>query len=140
MSCQLRLFYSPVGRLQSHLGLDEVRLAVHCTGRVLPTRGEQHVIAQADGTMICTVAPGPRKGKRPRDWQEMLLVATQAKGRATIVYGATFGSVQETGRRLAIVPGSQGGDEESDSGNGRRSRMDPLAEPGGVRNPSHFPL
>lgn len=67
--------------------------------RVLPLRGEQHVIAQADGTMICTVAPGPRKGKRPRDWQEMRLVAAQAKDRATIVYGATFGSVQETGRR-----------------------------------------
>jgi len=67
--------------------------------RVLPTRGEQHVIAQADGTMICTVAPGPRKGKRPRDWQEMRLVAAQAKDRTTIVYGATFGSVQETGRR-----------------------------------------
>ena len=67
--------------------------------RVLPARGEQHVIAQADGTMICTVAPGPRKGKRPRDWQEMRLVAAQAKDRTTIVYGATFGSVQETGRR-----------------------------------------
>jgi hypothetical protein len=67
--------------------------------RVLPARGEQHVIAQADGTMICTVAAGPRKGKRPREWQEMRLVAAQAKDHATIVYGATFGSVQETGRR-----------------------------------------
>jgi hypothetical protein len=67
--------------------------------RVLPARGEEHVIAQADGTMICTVAPGPRKGQRPREWQEMRLVAAQAKDRATIVYGATFGSVQETGRR-----------------------------------------
>ena len=67
--------------------------------RVLPARGEEHLIAQADGTMICTVAPGPRKGKRPREWQEMRLVAAQAKDRATIVYGATFGSVQETGRR-----------------------------------------
>ena len=56
-------------------------------------------LLRADGTMICTVAPGARKGKRPREWQEMRLVAAQAKGSATIVYGATFGSVQETGRR-----------------------------------------
>ena len=67
--------------------------------RVLPAKGEKHVIAQADGTMICTVAPGPRKGKRPRDWQEMRLVAAQAKDRTTTVYGVTFGSVQEAGQR-----------------------------------------
>lgn len=67
--------------------------------RALPARGADHVLAQADGTMICTVAPGPKKGQRPRDWQEMRLVAAQAKGSTTIVYGATFGSVQETGQR-----------------------------------------
>ncbi len=67
--------------------------------RVLPALGDKYVIAQADGTLIRTVAPGPRKGKRPRDWQEMRLVAAQAKDSATIVYGATFGSVQEAGQR-----------------------------------------
>jgi hypothetical protein len=67
--------------------------------RVLPAKGAQHVIAQADGTLICTVAPGPRKGKRPRDWQEMRLVAAQAKDSTTTVYGATFGSVQQAGQR-----------------------------------------
>jgi hypothetical protein len=67
--------------------------------RVLPAEGAPHVIAEADGTMICTVAPGPRKGKRPREWKEMRLVAAQAKDSATTVYGATFGSVAETGRR-----------------------------------------
>lgn len=67
--------------------------------RVLPTQGEQLMIAQADGTMICTVKPGPRNGKRPREWQEMRLVAAKAKDHTSIVYGATFGSVQETGRR-----------------------------------------
>ena len=35
--------------------------------RVLPALGAEHVIAQADGTMICTVPSGPRKGKRPRE-------------------------------------------------------------------------
>lgn len=67
--------------------------------RMLPPIGAEHVIAQADGTMICTVQPGPRKGKRPREWREMRLVAAQAKDSATTVYGATFGSVEETGRR-----------------------------------------
>ena len=61
--------------------------------RALPVVGADHVIAEADGTMICTVQPGPRKGKRPRQWQEMRLVAAQAKDRTTTVYGATFGSV-----------------------------------------------
>jgi len=67
--------------------------------RVLPAKGVEHVIAEADGTMICTVQPGLRKGKRPREWKEMRLVAAQAKDHATPVYGATFGSVAETGRR-----------------------------------------
>ena len=67
--------------------------------RMLPALGAEHVIAQADGTMICTVASGPRKGKRPREWKEMRLVAAQAKDSITTRYGATFGSVAETGRR-----------------------------------------
>ena len=67
--------------------------------RLLPAQGPEHVVAEADGTMICTVQSGPRKGKRPREWKEMRLVAAQAKGSATTVYGATFGSVEETGRR-----------------------------------------
>lgn len=67
--------------------------------RVLPAVGEDYVVAQADGTMICTVKAGPRKAKRPREWQEMRLVAAQAKDSSTTVYGATFGSVADTGQR-----------------------------------------
>jgi hypothetical protein len=67
--------------------------------RVLPAVGDAHVIAEADGTMICTVQSGPRKGKRPREWKEMRLVAAQAKDSATTVYGVTFGNVAETGQR-----------------------------------------
>ena len=67
--------------------------------RVLPALGPAHVIAEADGTMICTVRPGKRQGKRPREWKEMRLIAAQAKDSATTVYAATFGSVAETGRR-----------------------------------------
>lgn len=67
--------------------------------RILPAMNQEQVIAEADGTMICTVEPGPKKSKRPREWKEMRLVAAQAKGSTTTVYAATFGSVEETGRR-----------------------------------------
>lgn len=67
--------------------------------RILPAVGQEHVIAQSDGTMICTVQSGPRKSKRPREWKEMRLVAAQARESASPVYAATFGSVEQTGRR-----------------------------------------
>ncbi len=76
--------------------------------RTLPARGAAHVIAEADGTMICTVEPGPRKGKRPRQWRDMRLVAAPAQGSATTIYGATFGSVEETGRRWGHVTRAAG--------------------------------
>ena len=67
--------------------------------RLLPALGQDHVIAQSDGTMICTVASGPRNSPRAREWKEMRLVAAQAKESASAVYAATFGSVEQTGRR-----------------------------------------
>jgi len=67
--------------------------------RVLPAVGAAQLLAEADGTMICTVEPGRRQGQRPREWKEMRLVAAQAVNRTTTVYAATFGSVEETGRR-----------------------------------------
>ena len=76
--------------------------------RVLPALGAAHVIAEADGTMICTVEPGPRQDKRPRQWREMRLVAAQARDSTATVYGATFGSVEETGRRWGHVTRAAG--------------------------------
>jgi hypothetical protein len=67
--------------------------------RALPAEGAPQVIAETDGTMICTVVAGKRNGKRPREWKEMRLVAAQAQMSATTVYAATFGSVEEVGRR-----------------------------------------
>jgi len=67
--------------------------------RTLPKEGADYVIAEADGTMICTVEAGSRKGVRPRNWQEMRLVAAMARGSPTPLYGATFGDVMEAGRR-----------------------------------------
>jgi hypothetical protein len=67
--------------------------------RALPAQGAQCVVAEADGSMVCTVAPGPRTGKRPRDWKEIRLTAAQALGSTESVYAATFGEVDEVGRR-----------------------------------------
>jgi hypothetical protein len=67
--------------------------------RNLPAVKEAHVIAEVDGTMICTVKPGRRKSKRPREWKEMRLVAAKSMESASAVYAATFGCVAETGRR-----------------------------------------
>ena len=69
--------------------------------RLLPSVGAPFVIAEADGSLICTVAPGTRQGKRPRDWKEIRLSAAQGLGKAETVYAATFGSVDEVGRRWA---------------------------------------
>ena len=67
--------------------------------RLLPEKGAEYVVAEADGTMICTVQPGQRTGKRPREWKEMKLVAAQAQHNVTTVYAATFGNVEDAGRR-----------------------------------------
>lgn len=67
--------------------------------RVLPAQGAEHVIAQADGSMICTVEAGRRKSQRPRKYEEIRLVAAQAKDSATTVYAATFEDVDQVGRR-----------------------------------------
>jgi len=67
--------------------------------RVLPAVGAQYVVAEADGSMICTVEPGSRKGKKPRDWKEIRLAAAQGLGKAETFYAATFGEVDQVGRR-----------------------------------------
>lgn len=67
--------------------------------RILPAKGQEHVIAQADGSMVCVVEPGQRQSARPRQWKEIKLVVAQAKDSAQGVYGATLGSVAQAGRR-----------------------------------------
>lgn len=67
--------------------------------RVLPAQGAEHVVSEVDGSMVCTVAAGPRQGKKPRDWKEIRLTAAQALGTTEKVYAATFGEVDEVGRR-----------------------------------------
>ena len=68
--------------------------------RELPTKGPEVILAEADGSMLPTVAPGlPRNAKRPRDWREIRLVCAQPIGSVETKYAATFGSVQEVGKR-----------------------------------------
>jgi Uncharacterised protein family (UPF0236). len=72
----------------------------HESFRVLPKTGPDHIVAEADGTMICTVPEGrQRTQKRPREWKEMRLSAARAHGSVATTYAAGFLSVEETGRR-----------------------------------------
>jgi hypothetical protein len=67
--------------------------------RVLPAVGQSYVIAEADGSMLCTVDPGPRTGKKPREWKEIRLAAARGLDKTDTCYAATFGEVDEVGRR-----------------------------------------
>lgn len=88
--------------------------------RILPAIGEERVVAEVDGTMICTVPAGKGKSKRPREWKEMRLTAAQAHGRCQTNYAATFGSVDEVGRRWAHCA--------RDAGWGLKSRIHVVAD------------
>lgn len=67
--------------------------------RVLPAAGAQQVIAQADGSLVRIAAAGPRDSKKQRDWKEIRLTAAQAWGSTETFYAATFGEVDQVGRR-----------------------------------------
>lgn len=67
--------------------------------RALPAVAEPYVIAETDGSMLCTVAPGPRTGKKPREWKEIRLAAARGLTKTDTCYAATFGQVDEVGRR-----------------------------------------
>lgn len=84
---------------QAQRAQQQVEAAYQQPFRVLPAQGAEHVIGQADGSMICTVESGSRKGQRPRKYEEIRLVAAQAKDSATTVYAATFQDVDQVGRR-----------------------------------------
>jgi hypothetical protein len=67
--------------------------------RALPAQGAKQLIAEVDGTMICTTPGGARSGKKPREWKEMRLAAAQALGSAQTMYAAGFAEVDEIGCR-----------------------------------------
>jgi hypothetical protein len=84
-----------------HAGRAEQLLRKEYQGpfRVLPAVGQPYVIAEVDGSMLCTVAPGPRTGKKPREWKEIRLAAARGLSKTDTFYAATFGEVDEVGRR-----------------------------------------
>lgn len=67
--------------------------------RVLPAKGAGQLVAQSDGSMVCTVKSAARKGPRPREWKEMRLMAAQPHGSMERVYAAGFLDVAAAGRR-----------------------------------------
>src|SRR5262249_26012432 len=68
--------------------------------RILPKTGPEYIVAETDGTMICTVPAGrQRQEAHPREWKEMRLSAARAQGCVATTYAAGFLSVAETGRR-----------------------------------------
>jgi len=84
-----------------HAGRVSRELERHYRGtfRTLPREGPAHVVAETDGSFVCTVGPGRRKGPRPREWKEIRLSAARAQGATAACYAAGFHSVAETGRR-----------------------------------------
>lgn len=67
--------------------------------RALPDQGEPTLIAEADGSLIRTVESGSRTGPRPRAWSEIRLAAVQPLGQKDCVYGVSFDSPEDLGRR-----------------------------------------
>lgn len=70
--------------------------------RVLPQQGEAWVVAELDGSMVCTVEPKRRrKAKRPRAWKEIRVAVARGQTSAQSHYAASFGEVDLIGRRWA---------------------------------------
>jgi len=106
------------GKVKEHLGFEISASAVRkatleCAAEVaaqqareaagdynaLPAGPGQAVVLQADGSMVCTVAAGPRAGARPRQYEEIRLAAAQAQGSVETTYAVSFEGVEDLGRR-----------------------------------------
>ena len=89
--------------------------------RELPRNGPAVIVAEADGSMLSTVQAGlSRKARRPREWREIRLVCAQPFGSVETKYAATFGSVQEVGKRWGHVA--------KEAGRGMETRLHILSD------------
>jgi hypothetical protein len=89
--------------------------------REVLAKGAAWLIAEADGSMLPTVAAGLRRdAKRPREWREIRLVCAQPQGSVETKYAATFGSVQEVGERWGHVA--------KEAGRGMNTRIHALGD------------
>jgi hypothetical protein len=83
-----------------------------CT--VLKPQGSDWLVASADGTMAPTVRtedapPGAdRRKHRKLAWEELRLVAVQARGQSRALDDATLGTVEDAGRRWSRLAGQAG--------------------------------
>jgi len=72
--------------------------------RAMPSLGAKQLIAQADGSMVCTVEGGKSsKAKRPREWKEIRLVSVQAVGAEHPLYAASFQSIERTANQWGHI-------------------------------------
>lgn len=88
--------------------------AAGCLG-ALPANGAEHLIAEADGTMLPVVDLAPASGKRPDRrktrqvrWMEMRLCAVRRSDRVDAVYGCDATSVESLGYRWSHCAGEAG--------------------------------
>ncbi len=81
--------------------------------RALPPGCGPTLIVEADGSMVCTVEAGPRKGPRPRQYEEIRLAAAQAQGSVQTTYAVSFQSVEDLGRRWGHAAKAAGRRQES---------------------------
>jgi hypothetical protein len=89
--------------------------------RSLPAQGPEVLLVEVDGSMLCTVPAGcARAAARPRAWQEIRLAAARPVGSLQTTFAATFGSVQEVGRRW--------GHAAKEAGRGMESRLHAVSD------------
>src|SRR5947199_9529831 len=85
------------------------------------------LIAESDGSMLPVVETAePGAGEAPQDrrktrqvrWKEARLARAHQPGSVTPIFGATLGSVEEAGERLAVfaLAGGTGGQNELKGG------------------------
>lgn len=89
-----------------HARAVEARQAVAAVAGILPAQGAEHVVAEADGTMLPVVdmaqdppAGGDRRKTRKARWMEMRLCAARAAGEVSARYACDGDSVESLGQR-----------------------------------------
>lgn len=133
-------FAHAVERIQEHYGFEintsAIRKATYktcqkCTDilnkkydtpcNAIPAKGESVILAEADGSMVRTVADGlARDDKRPLGWSEVGVLLATPIGSTTTHYAATFGDVVELGNRW--------GHTANDAGRGLNSHIHVVAD------------
>ena len=78
--------------------------------RILPSVGAEHVIAEADGTMICTVAPGQTEGQTAAGMEGNTAGGRAGQGKARPFMPPPSGTLQKWDDGGAIARAEPAGD------------------------------